>query len=39
MIRSELTGVREQAQHVIRSVGQPLGDGVCRGANGVAYRY
>jgi hypothetical protein len=38
-VRSELTGVREEARDVIRTVGQPLGDGVCRAANGVAYRY
>ena len=38
MIRTELTGVREEAQEVLRSVGNPS-DGVCRKDNQVAYYY
>lgn len=38
MIRTELTGVREEAQDVLRSVGSPS-NGVCRKDNQIAYYY
>jgi len=36
VVRSELTGVREEAKDILRSVGNPQ-DGMCRGNNGVAF--